>query len=158
MPEKQITIKPAHEAERMAQPIIEQHHSHLVGARILFLLTTQERTRGLRTVLASAQKLPALQKYLSSGGEHAVEEWHDFLILISETEWNALTREQRIALVDHELCHCWADPETGAWQLRGHDVEEFADVIARHGLWKQDVRTFGEVIRQLRLTELVGAR
>lgn len=152
MPEKQVEITRAHEAERIAQTLIQEYHEHLAGARILYLFTNQERTRNLRTVLGSAQKLPAVTKYLSSGEAADVDEGYDFLILLSSTDWEGLGREQRVALVDHELCHCWAD-ENGSWKIRGHDLEEFHDVVARHGLWKQDVRVFGEVVRQLRLDE-----
>lgn len=152
MPEKQVEITRAHEAERIGARLIEQFHEHLGGARILYLFTNQERTRNLRTVLGTAQKLPALQKFLSSGAEEDVVEGYDFLILLSSDEWRRLGQDQRVALVDHELCHCWAD-ENGAWKIRGHDLEEFHDIVARHGLWKQDVKVFGEVVRQLRLDE-----
>lgn len=145
-------ITRAHEVERIAQPIIEEHHRHLRGARILYLFTTQARKHHTKTVLATAQKLSALQRYLSSEDETS-DEGHDFLILVGAEEWAELGAPQRRALVDHELMHCWLN-EKGEWTLRAHDVEEFADIIARHGLWKSDVRTFAAVVQQLPLDGL----
>lgn len=148
-------ITRAHGIEAVANPIIDQFHKHLAGARILFLFTTQERKHLTKTVLATAQKLSAIQRYLSSGDEASSDEGYDFLILVGTTEWQLLTPVQRIALIDHELCHCWLN-EKGEWTLRAHDVEEFAEILERHGSWKQDVRNFVAVAQQLRLVD--GAR
>lgn len=148
----QTVITQAHEVERLAQPIIDKHHQHLAGARILYLFTTQERRHHTKTVLATAQKLSAIQRFLSSGEDASSDEGYDFLILVGTVEWSLLTPKQRVALIDHELCHCWAD-ESGAWKLRAHDVEEFSDIVHRHGLWKQDVRTFATVVHQLHLDD-----
>lgn len=156
MPEKEVKITQAIEAEKIAQPLIEKHHDHLAGARILYLFTNQSRTRNLKTVLETAQKLPALHKYLSAA-TGSINDGADFLMLISSDEWDNLSPKQRIALVDHELCHMWAD-ETGAWKVRGHDLEEFHEILARHGTWRQDVATFAEIARQLRLAEPAGVR
>ena len=61
---------------------------------------------------------------------------------------------QRDALLDHELCHAEVklDRVTGepledergriCWRLRGHDVEEFAAIISRRGIWKRDLEHF----------------
>ena len=143
-------ITRAHEVERLAQPIIDEHHTHLNGARILYLFTTQERKHHTKTVLATAQKTNALQRFLSSEGEETSEAGHDFIILVGQAEWEELTLAQRVALVDHELCHCWMN-EKGDYCLRSHDVEEFACIVHRHGLWKQDVKTFASVVQQLPL-------
>ena len=160
MPEPVVIVR-ALDAERIASPLIERHHRHLLGARVLFLFTNKQRTKGEKVVLGTAQKMAPLQKYLSSAldpdtGMPSVDEGYDFLILLDSNEWATLNAKQRTALVDHELMHCWVDAE-GAFKLRAHDVEEFADIIARHGLWKSDVQTFGEVIRQMRLAEAVPA-
>jgi hypothetical protein len=32
-----------------------------------------------------------------------------------------------------------------------HDVEEFAAIIRRHGLWKEDVKLFARAVRQCEL-------
>ena len=44
----------------------------------------------------------------------------------------------------------WAkkdDPDN--WYIQDHDVEEFSDVIRRHGLWDQGVEKFAEAVREV---------
>lgn len=158
-----VRISPAPAAEALARPLIEEHHRHLLEVRLLFLFTNKKRLKHKKTTLGTAQKLSAMLRYLSSGENTAIDEGVDFIILLGELEWAGLTDAQRRALVDHELAHC--DGAPNAWRLRGHDVEEFAEVIQRHGLWQNDVARFIEVAGQLTLPnpkgsdrEPVGAR
>src|SRR5687768_2994008 len=107
MPSREaVVISPAPAAERIAEPLIERHHRHLVDAKVLFLFTTQQRKRAGQDVYATAQKLADLQRYLHSGHMCSIEDGADFLILIGWNEWSSLTEKQRIALIDHELAHC----------------------------------------------------
>lgn len=99
-----------------------------------------------------------------------------FIIVINHDAWHNLLPDAKAALVDHELCHIarkartvldpetktlvnrWAEAEDpDSWSIREHDVEEFADIIRRHGLWETGVERFAEAIRendrQLRLFE-----
>ena len=101
-----IYIQEAPEAEAIADALIPAHHSHLTTARILYLFTTQKRRRHTKTVLATAAKMSALQRYLSSGTEAAVQAGYDFIVLIGHDEWGFRSPDQQRALVDHELCHC----------------------------------------------------
>jgi hypothetical protein len=151
---KQVYIREALDAQKLAQPLITAHHTHLRDARILFLFTTQKRRKCDRVRLGSAAKLSALQRYLSSAASSdvpSVQAGFDFLILIDNEEWGFMSPEHREALVDHELAHCWRyvkETKRGTqerWGLRGHDVEEFTEIIARHGLWRRDVRELVEV-------------
>jgi hypothetical protein len=55
--------------------------------------------------------------------------------------WTTLSKEQRVALVDHELCHFEVeypddDEKQRTIHITGHDVEEFTAVIERHGAWR----------------------
>jgi hypothetical protein len=67
--------------------------------------------------------------------------------------------DARMALVDHELSHCWFATvdndgvtqkfhQDGSpwWTIRGHDLEEFCGVVERHGLWSEDLRAMARVI------------
>ena len=54
---------------------------------------------------------------------------------------------KRVALVDHELCHCLLDEKadgTPALKLVPHDVEAFIAEVARHGIWREDIQRFHE--------------
>lgn len=148
-----IEITPAPQVEAIANDLISEIHEHLSPARILYLFTNKKRKRCDRVVLGSTQKLSGMQRFLSSGNS-AVEDGYDFIILIGKAEWEVLEENQRRALVDHELCHCGVkdpDDEEPEWMLKGHDVEEFRDVIARHGFWKDDIKDFAKTVQQMRL-------
>ena len=55
--------------------------------------------------------------------------------------------------IDHELCHAAGrDPETQAWTLRTHDVEEFEDIVKRWGTkWRFDLERFAVACTQMPL-------
>ena len=85
----------------------------------------------------------------------------DFIILLRRTFWidSRVTDLQRTALLDHELCHAARkfDPngepvedERGrpVFRTRKHDIEEFADVVARYGIWQSDVENFAAALRR----------
>lgn len=42
------------------------------------------------------------------------------------------------------------DPETGKpkWRLITHDLEEFRDIVDRHGVWDSSLQSFQEVLRR----------
>lgn len=158
-----VTLTVAHEVRSIAQPLIAEHHPHLLEASILYVFTDQKRKRCDRVRLGSAAKMNALQRFLGSGMD-SVEDGQDFIVLIDENYWAILGSDAQRALVDHELCHCalfvkdtqerpprWRrfDPRLDTydeaeheyrWGMRGHDIEEFGEVLHRHGFWKPDER------------------
>lgn len=77
----------------------------------------------------------------------------DFVIVLNFEAWRNLNPAQRVALMHHELCHAAvAEDQNGStkkdsrnrtcFRTRRHDVEEFGDVIAAHGCYKQDLENF----------------
>ncbi len=152
----------AHAVDSIARTLIGEHHPHLREANILYVFTDQQRKRCDRVRLGSAAKMNALQRFLASGLD-GVEEGAHFIMLIDSNWWALLNAEQRLALVDHELCHMTvfvkvkSRGEPARWMripddhraeydafdewrygLRGHDIEEFGEVLYRHGFWKSD--------------------
>lgn len=101
-----------------------------------------------RLILGKCMKASDLQRELV--------DW-DVVILLNREAWSAVlfTREKKLALVDHELCHATrAKDKNGfaktdergrpVWRMRGHDVEEFRCIVERHGVWKGDLEAFAE--------------
>ena len=95
---------------------------------------------------------------------------YDFAILLNQEictneAWN---EERMSALLDHELVHCELarDPKTQAikrdecgnpvYRIRGHDIEEFREIVERHGLWKSDLESFAESIKAIIKAPLLG--
>lgn len=75
-----------------------------------------------------------------------------FVITIFEAHWRRMRDETKRALVDHELMHCMAGLDRYGdvkLSIRPHDLEEFADIVARHGTkWAGDRAKFAAAIRQ----------
>lgn len=149
------TIIMAPEARRIAQTLIAKYHRHLREAAIIYAFTDQTRKKNGKLVLGTMKKLSATDKFLSKGYSEGDDNGGDFLMLLDGNEWSGLTAEQQIALVDHELCHASVDydPETEepTYAIRAHDVEEFAEIIRRHGLWEPQLEEFATAMEQLRL-------
>jgi hypothetical protein len=87
----------------------------------------------------------------------------DFVILLSKDFWRDASEKQRTALIDHELMHgavkydADGEPvidERGrqVFRTRRHDLEEFSEVVGRHGLYKRDLETFAKAVDRARST------
>lgn len=87
---------------------------------------------------------------------------YDFVIVLNKEVWEdpEFTRAQKLALIDHELCHA-ARAEDGdghpmtdtkgrpVWRTRRHDIEEFRCIVERHGCYKRDLELFArEIVRK----------
>lgn len=81
---------------------------------------------------------------------------HDAMIEIARDVWLDATDEFKQALMDHELGHISIgmdegrqpiiDEKTGRLKVRmkGHDLEEFDEVLERHGAYHKSLRNFLE--------------
>ena len=84
---------------------------------------------------------------------------YDFVILLNKAVWQSseFTIEKKRALMDHELMHAdiavdkEGEPKINSkgrsvWRIRAHDIQEFHDVVRRHGCYKGDLEKFAEII------------
>lgn len=91
----------------------------------------------------------------------------DFVILLNREVWEDIdfTEHKQLALLDHELCHAARSVDSDGearidtkgrpvWRTRGHDIEEFREVVERHGLYKYDLEKFAEAIAKRKRTPL----
>lgn len=84
---------------RLLRELVQDHHPHLVNARIaLAWCTSWKPDVDGRVVLGKCKKASDLDRELAA---------YDFIILLKKSFWQdlAVTAEQRRALLDHELCH-----------------------------------------------------
>lgn len=167
-----VEYSEAPSVRKIAATLIPEHHKHLEGARIEYVFRSKHSTNKGKIVAGKARKISGLNAFLASNEIHMHLKVGDegagaeivspsfgglefFCIEIAQDIWEALPEKQRIALVDHELCHCFREinDDTGEWMLsiRPHDVEEFAEIVQRHGLWSSDLDHFVEQSQQLRL-------
>lgn len=131
----------------MLNKLISNHHRRLTNAAIALAWH-----RGLkpdadgRLVLGKTKKCSDLDRELAS---------FDFVIVLNRDFWlDTLTKNfQREALLDHELCHCEVtldedgepkrdERDRVVYRTRKHDIEEFSDVVRRHGVWRHDLERF----------------
>ncbi len=133
------------EVVHLAEQSMKAHHTHLILAQILLLFRDQAGKRAGKLVAATASKMSAKDNAIADATPPYV-----FKIIIANDLWMLNGIEWRRALLDHELCHCVGNSEDG-WELVGHDLEELAEIVERHGLWTSDVKAFCERVVQLEL-------
>ena len=109
----------------IATELIDLYHPHLQDASIGFLFRSEAPKSNGHVTLGKAKKISADMNMFMD---------YDFVIWVALDWWDRLKPGQKVALVDHELHHCWMDAE-GKPSMRPHDVEEFNAIIERHGFW-----------------------
>ena len=133
-------------------------HEDLAEAQIV--LAWREKLKSDKDghlVLGKCVKISDLQKELA--------EW-DFVILLNHETWLFFSADWKRALMDHELCHAAPSldeegdvkrDERGrvVWRCRKHDIEEFHDVVQRHGCYKSDLQRFAEEVLRKRAAPLL---
>ena len=147
-----MEFKLSEEAAKIGAGIMEEHHAHLLGVRVEFLMMSKTPKSKGKEVWGRAKKISGLPAFLA---QETLQDYYEdqpadfFVIELSEEIWETLTAKGKQALIDHELSHCELeiDDETGATSLAivGHDVTEFSAVMERHGLWNDGLRDFIEV-------------
>lgn len=143
----------APQVERIAEKLIAAHHRHLATVPIRYVWRDKAARSKGNVVLGKARKVTGLGAHLVHlvRDDEPPDEVEFFVIEIAHDTWQDLTEAQQTALVDHELCHLGVEiPERGDKDrnlvVRGHDLEEFAAVVERHGLWRPAVETFQEAL------------
>ena len=126
----------APDVELVAKQLIQTAHPELVNTRIEYAKVDKTPKRGAKEIWGQCRKVSGVNAFLAENNPTGET---FFLIVISAPVWDSLPTDKREALVDHELCH--ASQELN---LVKHDLEEFTGVVKRHGLWRDDVRSFAE--------------
>ena len=127
--------------------LIDQHHRRLTNAAIGLAWH-----RGLkpdvdgRITLGKVRKCSDLDRELAHFA---------FVIVLNRDFWldTRTSNAQRRALLDHELCHCEValdenqEPRRDArdrivYRTRKHDIEEFSDIVRRHGIYRHEIESF----------------
>lgn len=150
-----VTYSAAPQVERIAEKLIAAHHKHLATVPIRYVWRDKATRSKGNVVLGKARKVSGLGAHLVHlvRADEPPDEVDFFVIEIAADMWATLSDAQQVALVDHELCHLGVDiPEDPdkdrALVVRGHDLEEFAAVVERHGLWRPAVETFHAAVSQ----------
>lgn len=144
---------PAPDVETIGRDLIREYHPHLIKARLEFLFVNKVPKQGGKLVWGTARLVSGVNAFLAGQYIEEGDNGSFFAIVISEPVWDHLAEESRRALVDHELSHCWVEEsDDGNTRLRllRHDLEEFGAVVLRHGLWRQEVEKFAQMVDENR--------
>ena len=140
---------------RLLRELVTAHHPELLGAQIALAWCTSWKpdVDGIVT-LGKCKKASDLDRELAV---------YDFIILLRESFWidPLVTDQQRRALLDHELCHASVkldehgepvEDERGrvVYRVRKHDIEEFTEIVERHGTYKRDLEVFATALDRAR--------
>jgi hypothetical protein len=149
---------------RIAEKLIGQYHPHLHGCRVEYLFVNKYDKDGVRQPVESkgkqrwgqAVKVSGRNAYLASAEKNTGDpaDLEFFVVEICAYAWQFLDEKQKEALVDHELCHLALDEDKGKGTptMRPHDVEEFSEIVKRHGLWRPDLEQMVKIgAEQLKL-------
>lgn len=145
---------PNEEAAQIAADLIPKYHPRLAGLKIAHLLNVKvpkkvskkskkpvkQPRQGSKVTIAKCSKVTTKTQALAEQDIHFVIEY-DSLI------WDAMPVEKRTAVVDHELCHCGSDAD-GVYLIK-HTLEDFKEILQRHGFWKADVEDFARTVLQV---------
>lgn len=137
------------EVKEIATRYINEHHEHLANVLIIYLFNAKTIVKKGKEKLGEVKLVSGMNAYLATRDLEEPQEQF-FTMIISKSAWDLLEHEPRAreALIDHELAHCDRDLETGALSVNPHDIEEFFDIVRRHGPWARDIQTFIEAARE----------
>jgi hypothetical protein len=140
------------EAYQILEEMLIENHEELEDVRVA--LAWRKALKGDvdgHLILGKCIKVSDLHKEFAA---------YDFIILLNQEIWQSpeFTEDKKKALIDHELCHAAPamDKKTGAqkedergrlqWRIRKHDIEEFEEIVKRHGTYKKDLERFAEAL------------
>lgn len=142
------------EPYKLLKEVRDAHHTDTKEARIAMAwrLRTKADKDG-HIVLGKCVKVSDLYREYAD---------YDFIIVLNREFYDepTVTKEQRIALIDHEMTHAAPtyNDETGEhevdergrylFRLRSHDVAEFYEIVQRNGIWKRDLAEFARVLQE----------
>lgn len=156
-------IGDSHDLHATVRDLVAQHHPHLAEARIALVWRMNWKPdKDGRLTLGKAKKASDLERELGHASEY------DLAVLLNAEAWHDLSNDQRLALLDHELCHFGVstDKKTGevarddrgrvVYRYRKHTLEEFHEIVERHGVYKSDIESFADVCARRREGERRG--
>lgn len=140
----------AEAVESLAGGLIPNYHTELVTARMMYVFVDQAAKKGGKELWGKAQKVSGIWEWV-------VEK--DFVITVPADKWITLNEAQQTALVDHLLERCTGeeDEKSGeiTWKIREPDVQEFSNILQRHGAWHPDLEGFVLVAHDVEIDQIV---
>lgn len=117
---------------RVIRPVI---HDNLVNARIAWVYK-RKMGKGIGAKMS-----------LAAGVTGWLAEV-DYVCVVAWEQWKLLSPRQKVALVDHEMCHCGREGDDNPkWVIVEHDIEEFHSIASRWGSWHHELYKFRNALK-----------
>ena len=136
-----------HELYEVMNKLVAKFHQHLSSAAIVLVWQSDLKP--------SPEKKIQLGKCIKVSDRDKLLHGNDFAVLLNKDifESDMLNDDQRRAILDHELCHAQVkrdkkgkpkldDDGKPIWRVRKHDLEEFRQIVERHGCYANDIIDF----------------
>lgn len=156
MPKKKYELAENEEVAKIIGALIREHHDHLREVSIAVLWVNDVRP--------DADGIVWLGKMGSLTEKYQLLTGFDALLELNRVQWVFLEPAQKLAVIDHELAHLdFQRDENGfpkvdghgnfKMRTRKHPVEEFPEIVARHGAWTDTLKLLKEHARKKPLYE-----
>ncbi len=135
------------DGEALIAKLRPAYHKHLEGLAILcFSKPEASKSKGRINVAKAMKATPILKAALRHHDEKI-----DYLVVVGLDEFKPMDAKTKEAVIDHELCHFAGPDDKGNMKMRGHDVEEFTEILERHGAWDSSRYYFAKAAQELQL-------
>lgn len=134
-------FSPAPEVEAIAQKVIEILKPEVECFDITYIFASENPKKDGQEKAGLMRKIVGINAYLAGhpGGFFCLE--------TGKPAFDAMTAEQQVAYVHHELCHPGVS-EDGNLTLIPHDIEEFSEIAKVHGSYTDALVIFGDALRK----------
>ena len=130
--------KAGEEVQDSIRTLIGEAHPHLadIADDIIVIFREKASKKGGAPVLGKTGKAPALLSLLG-------ERQYKFIVELGADTWADLDGEQRIALLDHQLCYIGGEEDEKSGEMKYHlnepDISYFSGEVDRRGHWRPDL-------------------
>jgi len=141
-----ITYRIDADLEKLGKEIINKHRPMLGHLKIQYMFRSEASISDDKVIAGRCIKVDDRNRTI-----HA----YDFIIEIAYDLWETATDEFKEALMDHELGHCglrvnpddeqdilYDDAGRPKTYIKTHSIEEFEEVLERHGAYHKNLRQF----------------
>lgn len=133
------------DVRKMLDEVQTKYFPELRNAKIIMLFDLKKRQAGGRVVLGRIMKTNDLLRHLTKDEAVAVE-GYDYIVALDRLGWDAITEQDRIRLLRHELRHTYYDIESEAnpYRLIDHSVSDFYEEVEMNKddpRWRERVAT-----------------
>lgn len=132
---------PSPEVEQIAEKLIEILKPEVESLEIRYIFCSDNPRKDGQEKAGLMRKITGLNAYLAGEPDGF------FVLETGRPAFEAMTANQKVAYVHHELCHPGVD-DNGGLTLYPHDVEEFTEVAGVHGSYDDALTLFGAALRK----------